>query len=144
MAMGLSDKERAFVEQHRSAAMITVGKDGFAKPARVGVALIDDKLWSSGTTSRVRTDRLRRDPRCTLLVFGPQYEWLALETLVHIIDGDDSLEASLRLFRVMQGRPSGPLSWFGGEYQEDAFLDKMREEQRLIYEFDVVRTYGLH
>jgi len=43
----------------------------------------------------------------------------------------------------MQGRPSGPLSWFGGELDEEAFLRTMVEEGRLIYEFDVLRSYGL-
>ena len=50
---------------------------------------------------------------------------------------------NLRLFRLMQGRPSGPLSWFGGELDEEAFLRTMVEEGRLIYEFDVLRSYGL-
>jgi hypothetical protein len=44
----------------------------------------------------------------------------------------------------MEGRPSGPLSWFGGELDEDAFLERMSAEQRLIYEFEPHRSYGLH
>ena len=123
--------------------MITVGRDGFAKPARVGVVLVDGKLWSSGTASRVRTERLRRDPRCTLLVFGGQYEWLAFETMVTILDGADVADQSVRLFRLMQGRPEGPLSWFGGEHDEEGFKRVMRDEGRLIYEFEVVRAYGM-
>jgi hypothetical protein len=141
--MGLSEKEKAFLDRSVAAAMITVGKDGFAKPVRVGIAMVGDKLWSSGTEDRARTKRLRSDPRCTLLVFGEQYEYLSLETNVTILDGPESARQSIDLFRVMQKRPTGKLSWFGGEYDEPDFVEKMRDEHRLIYEFDVLKTHGL-
>src|SRR5207237_9746666 len=99
--------------------MITLAKDGTPKVARVGLALVDGRLWSSGTSDRVRTRRLRRDPRCTLFVQGPTFPWLALETTVTILDGPDAPEQSVRLFCEMQGKPSGPLSWFGGELTEE-------------------------
>ena len=53
-------------------------------------------------------------------------------------------ELSVRLFRVMQDKPEGPLSWFGGELGDDAFRQTMVDEGRLIYEFDVTRAYGMH
>ncbi len=142
--MTLAQHDRQFLSDHHSAAMITVARDGTPKVARVGVALVDGKLWSSGTQDRVRTKRLRRDPRCTLFVFDhPGWGWLALETIVTILDGSDAPMQSLQLFRVMQGRPTGPLMWFGGEMGEEQFLERMAEEQRLIYEFDVNRAYGM-
>lgn len=61
-----------------------------------------------------------------------------------ILEGPDVPGHNLRLFRQMQGKPSGPLSWFGGELSEDDFLGTMVDEQRLIYEFNVERMYGLH
>jgi hypothetical protein len=48
-------------------------------------------------------------PRCTLFVFDPGFAWLALEATVTILDGADAAEHSLRLFREMQGKPTGPL-----------------------------------
>jgi Pyridoxamine 5'-phosphate oxidase len=139
----LSAAEIAFLRRNRSAAMITVGADGMAKAVRVGVALVDGELWSSGTDARTRTRRLRRDPHCTLFVFEPGYLWLALETTVDILDGPDAADSNIRLFREMQGRPEGPLSWFGGEYDEDRFRQLMVDEGRLIYQFDVQRSYGM-
>lgn len=141
--MTLSKSELAYLDDHHGAAMITVGAGGIAKVARVGIALIDGKIWSSGTAHRVRTKRLRRDPRCTLYVPDAGYGWLTLETTVEILDGPDAAANNLRLFRVMQQRPAGPISWFGGELEKAEFLDRMRVEQRLIYEFTVTRTYGL-
>ena len=44
----------------------------------------------------------------------------------------------------MQGRSgSDPLAWFGGELSPSEFQTAMEAEGRLIYEFDVVRAYGL-
>ena len=142
--MKLTDPEIAFLEKNHSAAMITVTADGIAKVARVGVALIDGKLWSSGTADRVRTKRLRNDPRCTLYVHDNAFGFLAIESTVTILDGPDAPALSLRLFRVMQGKPTGPLSWFGGEFEEPEFLAQMESEQRVIYEFEPHHAYGLH
>jgi hypothetical protein len=142
--VSLTDAQTKFLESNHSAAMITVAPDGTAKAARIGVGFADGKLWSSGTRDRVRTKRLRDDPRSTLFVFDNAFSFLTLETTVTILDGPDSAEQSLRFFRQIQGKPSGPLSWFGGELEEDAFLDAMRDEGRIIYEFEVNRAYGLH
>jgi hypothetical protein len=142
--MSLSESQRAFLELHHQAAMITAGRDGRPRVARVGVSLVDGKLWSSGTRDRVRTKRLRQDPRCTLFVFDAGWSWLALDTTVRILEGPDAPELNLRLFRLMQDRPAGELSWFGGELSGEDFLRTMAEEGRLIYEFEVIRGYGMH
>ena len=140
----LNEKQLEFVRGHRAAAMITIARDGMPKAVRIGVALVDGRLWSSGTAGRVRTKRLRRDPRCTLFVFDPAYDYLSIETEVTILDGPDAADQNLRLFRVMQNRPDGPLGWYGKDLDEDAFLQAMRDEQRLVYEFEPRRAYGLH
>ncbi|HVT70006.1 MAG TPA: pyridoxamine 5'-phosphate oxidase family protein [Trebonia sp.] len=141
--MSLSPEETSFLQRQHAAAMITIGRSGVPKPVRVGVALVDGRLWSSGTQDRVRTRRLRRDPRCTLFVFDQAFSWLALETTVTILDGPEAAAQNVRLFREMQGRPAGPLNWYGSELDEDAFVRLMTEERRLVYEFDVHRSYGL-
>jgi uncharacterized pyridoxamine 5'-phosphate oxidase family protein len=143
LVSGLGERERAFLEANHSAAMITLGDDGVPKVARVGIALIDGRLWSSGTGDRVRTRRLRQNPTCTLFVFDTAFAFLALETTVTILDGADAPDLNLRLFRLMQDKPEGPLSWFGGELDEASFLRTMREEKRLIYDLEVHRAYGL-
>jgi PPOX class probable F420-dependent enzyme len=140
----VSESDLEFLENNHSAAMITVVEDGVAKVAKVGVGLVDGKLWSSGTADRVRTRRLRADPRCTLFVHDAAYGWVALETTVTILDGPDVPELSVRLFRKMQGRLTGPLSWFGGDLIEEEFRQAMVDERRLIYEFGIHHTYGLH
>jgi hypothetical protein len=139
----LTDSQREFIEQNPGAAMITIGDDGMPKAVRVGVAVVDGDLWSSGTADRVRTRRLRDDPRCTVFMFGDDRRALTLETRVSIIDGPDSAEDSVRLFRTMQKRPEGDLLWYGDELDEAAFKQRMLDEQRLIYEFEIEKAYGV-
>jgi Pyridoxamine 5'-phosphate oxidase len=124
--------------------MITLRPDGTAHAVRVGVALVDGNVWSSGIPSRLRTRQLRRDPRCTLFVLEPGFNYLTLEGTVIIHEGPEAPEMSLRLFQVMQAgmQPapaSGNLMWYGKELTREQFVQAMMEEQRLIYELQVER-----
>ena len=142
----MDDRLREFLDEHHAAAMVTLGRNGTPHVARVGVALVDGKLWSSGTQGRVRTGHLRRDSRSTLFVFDPRWRWVALESTATILEGPDIPEMSLRLIRVMQGQPPdspGPAVWNGKEMTPDEFARIMVEERRLIYQFEIHRHYGL-
>jgi PPOX class probable F420-dependent enzyme len=146
--MRLDDHQREFLERHHAAAMVTLWPDGTPHTVRVGVALVDGRIFSSGTKGRVRTGHLRRDPRSTLFVFDPKWNYLTLESRVTILDGPDAPELNLRLFQEMQRGMSpapspGHLMWYGQERSFEEFLRIMVEEQRLIYEFQVERAYGL-
>jgi PPOX class probable F420-dependent enzyme len=146
--VNLSDEDRAFLEQHHTAAMITLRKDGTPHAARVAVALLDAKLWSSGTKTRVRTRNLRRDPRCTLFVFDPAFSWLSLETRTTILDGPEVPQQTWQLFSHMQAdtnpaQTPGKLMWYGQERTHDELMKIWTDEQRIIYEFEPVRSYGV-
>ena len=131
----MDDKVRQFLGEHHGAVMATVKKDGRPHVARVGIGLVDGKLWSSGTKTRLRTKHLRRDPRCTLFVMGGNpWEWLGLETTVTILDGPDAAELNLQLYRALRGDPD----------DIDEYLEAMVKEERLIYEFEVERSYGMY
>ena len=56
--MNLTDKDRAFLDAHHAAAMITLRADATPHAVRAGVALVDGTLWSSGTHDRIRTEHL--------------------------------------------------------------------------------------
>jgi len=143
----MDDSIRGFLDQVPSAAMVTLRRDGASHVTRVGVALVDGKIWSSGTQTRVRTKHLRRDPRSSLFVFDSEWRWLGAECTVTILDGPDAPELNLRLFeRMQQGMPSEPgrIGWFGRTLTHEDFLKTMVAEQRLIYEFSIVRAYGMY
>lgn len=150
----MDPRVQAFLEQTRTAAMITLKKDGTPHAVRVGIAVVDGEVWSSGTQDRVRTKHLRRDPRATLFVFDAKnpansYNYLGLETTVTILEGPDVVTKSIRMFKIMQGiDPDDPegrkLSWFGQELDDEAFADKMVEERRIIYQFEIQDSYGMY
>jgi PPOX class probable F420-dependent enzyme len=141
--MQLTAEQRAFLETVRAAVMITLRRDGTPHAVRVGIALVDGKLWSSGTQDRARTRYLRRDPRSTLTVIDSGHGFLTIESTVTLLEGADVPRQSLQLFRVMQKRPGGPLSWYGRQLEQDAFVEQMVREQRLIYQFEPQRIYGM-
>ena len=145
----MDDAMLAFLDKNHSAAMTTLRADGTPHTARVGVALVDGKIWSSATQERVRTKHLRRDPRSTLFVFDTTFRWLTLECRVNILEGADIPQLSLKLFQVMQrdlspAPPAGTIPWFGVNRTIDEFLQIMVDDHRLIYEFEVERAYGMY
>src|SRR5438034_5511196 len=140
--MNLDAQMRAFLEKHHSAAMTTLRADGTPHVARVGVALVDGKMWSSGTQIRIRTKHLRRDPRSTLFVFDAEFRWLGLESRVTILDGPDAPELNLRLFQVMQqgmGVPDGQIMCVVRMVGEEESLQRMVEVQRVMSDFESIR-----
>jgi PPOX class probable F420-dependent enzyme len=145
----LDEDVREYLERNHAAAMVTLHPDGRPHAVRVGVAVVDGRLWSSGIPSRVRTGHLRRDPRATLFVFDPAtpWTWVTLEADVTILEGPDVPEQSRQLFQVMQqGMPKPPapgtLYWNGKPETFDDFRRIMASEQRLIYEFEIVKAYS--
>ena len=145
----IDDAAVAFLKTHHAAAMTSLRRNGSTHAVRVATALIDGKIWSSGTQARKRTANLRRDPRSTLFYFDNEWRWLTLECRANILDGPDAPQQNLRLFQIMQQdapvRPAeGKVLWYGTERTRDEFLRLMSEEQRLIYEFDIVRAYGMY
>ena len=131
----MKDDVRQFLETHHGAAQTTLRRDGSPHVARIGVGLVDGKLWSSATQTRLRTKHLRNDPRSSLLVINSRdpYNWLGLDCKVTILDGTDAPQLNLALYRVIAGKDPDDM---------DEYLDAMVTEQRLIYEFEILRSYG--
>lgn len=129
----MDEKVKRFLQDHHDAVMTTTKKDGMPHVARIGIGLVDGELWSSGTQDRVRTKHLRRDNRSALMVFGDnRYSWLGLETTVTILDGPDAPQLNLKLYRTLAGEPD----------DVDEYLEAMVSEKRLIYRFEIGKTYG--
>ena len=130
----MDERTSSFLQSNHSAIMVTLRQDGTPHVARVGVGLVDGKLQSSGTQTRLRTSHLRRDPRSSLCVLTADnpWAWMGAECRVTIHDGPDAAERNLALYRVLAGEPE----------DLDEYMQAMRDEQRLIYEFDIQRTYG--
>jgi general stress protein 26 len=139
----LTSEQLEFIATKPSVAMITVGADGYAKPVRMGIALLDGGLVATATADRVRTHRLRSDPRCTIYFNDAEFRYLAVEARVTIVDGQAGVEESMRLVRHWQGQPEGPVTWFGQTLEPDQFRQTMLDEHRVSYRFEVVKAYGM-
>jgi PPOX class probable F420-dependent enzyme len=124
-----------FLTNNHAAVMATINPDGSPHVARVGVGIVDGKLWSSGTRTRVRTRNLARDDRAALAVLDSRnnFGWLGIQARVIVHDGFDAPEKNLALYRAVAGEPD----------DVDEYLEAMVNEQRLIYEFVLERTYGM-
>lgn len=146
----MEERLKAFIDRTPDAAMITVRRDGSAHMARIEVAVVDGKLWSSGSPDSVRTRNLRRDPRSSLFVFGPHPNWVGLETKVTILDGPEAPYLHVRFARARHGdgAPEGTILGHDDElghdrpYSEDEFVEHIRATGGLLYEFAIERSYG--
>ncbi|HEY7876111.1 MAG TPA: TIGR03618 family F420-dependent PPOX class oxidoreductase [Actinomycetota bacterium] len=132
----MEEKVREFLRTHHGAIQTTLRKDGSPHVARIGIGLVDGKLWSSATQTRLRTKHLRRDPRSSLAVLNYQdtYSWLGLDCVVTILDGPDAVDQNLALYRVIAGKDPDDM---------DEYRAAMVADQRLIYEFEITSAYGL-
>ena len=152
----MDERVSSFLAANHLATMTAVRPDGAPHPAHIAVGLVDGRLWSSGTERRMRTVFLRLNPACTLLVFptreggyttyhhgAPGSSYLGLETSVTVLDGDDVPDQSIELLRVLQPNAApGTLRWAGQTRAYDEVRQIMRDEQRVLYDFDVIRAYG--
>ena len=136
----------------------SLGGDDDAAPGRHAAHRAGRRSGSSMARSgararrtRLRTKHLRRDPRSTLFVFDDGF---ALPDAR--VPGDDPRRRRTRRNRTSgcSGRcsagmtpapPAGKLMWFGAA--EDASTSSCRSwstRQRLIYEFEPARAYGMY
>lgn len=152
----MDERVRAFLDANHLGTMTTFRIDGAAHSAHVAVGLVGGKLWSSGTARRMRTAFLRLNPSARLLVFptreggyatyhhgGAGLAYLGLDANVTILEGEDVPDLSIELFKVLQPyAPPGTLIWERQPRTYDEFRQIMRDEGRVIYEFEVTRVYG--
>lgn len=145
--MELTSGERQFVAAHPHSAMITVDVRGRPKAVKIEAAMVDGCLESASHADKVRTRRLRIDPRCTLYFADDEHRWLSLEADVEIVDGPDAPAQLLRYFRVRDGKPTEPLDYHSDRSHYDGLDDKafqkvMADENAVLYRFTVTKSYG--
>jgi PPOX class probable F420-dependent enzyme len=125
MAEVLSEQQRAFLQANHSAVMSTVDDHGRPHAVPVLCALIDGRLWSSGTDRRTRTRYLDARPYASLTVLTKGFwgEWLTVSGPVET-RRNNRVDDNLRLYRAATGRDPDDLE----EYRA-----AMVAERRLVY-----------
>jgi PPOX class probable F420-dependent enzyme len=122
-----------FLAKTSTGSLITVRPNGSAHVARVTVGVVDGKIWSTGTRSRVRTKHLRVNPRATYFVFDPRSRgWLGAEGVITIHDGPDAPQKCLAVHRAVGREPE----------DVDAFIKDMVAQERVAFELEIERFYG--
>ena len=81
MAVQLSEKMQAFVQEPLPALVGTVRKNGSAQLNPLWFEYKDGSFWINGGTNRGWFKHLERDPRITLLLIDPQnmFRWAQIE-----------------------------------------------------------------
>jgi hypothetical protein len=143
----LNADDHRFIADHPHAAMITVGADNRPKAVKMEAAIVDGFLESASHADKVRTRRLRRDPRCTLYFADDGHRWLSMEAEAEIVEGPEAPARLLRYFRVRDGKPTELLDYHSDrshytDLDDAAFQNVMAEEGAVLYRFTVSRTYG--
>ena len=148
--MELDAKATAFIKANRDAGMTALRRDGTPHMTRIVAGLVDGKLLSSATESRLRTKLLRRDPRCTLFFFettpgaGRAFgAYMTLETTVTIHDGAEGRRRSVEYFKSIFGSTDGKVTYGGKQMTEAEALEALERDGRILYEFNVNRVYGV-
>jgi PPOX class probable F420-dependent enzyme len=133
MAAALSEQQRAFLEANHSAVMATVDDHGRPHAVPVLCALIDGRLWSSGTDLRIRTRYLDARPYASLTVLTKGFwgEWLTVSGPVEI-RRHNRIDDNLRLYRAATGRDPDDL---------EEYRTAMVAERRLVYVVTPERVY---
>jgi len=137
------------VKQHPDAAMVTLRPDGAPHMARVELGVVDGRVRTAGSPELVRTRHLRRDPRCSLFVFGPHPWWLGLETEGAMLDGPGAAEHLVRLMRARHpATPPGMVmahdDALGRDrlYREDDYVQHAHDHELFVFDFTILRAYG--
>jgi PPOX class probable F420-dependent enzyme len=130
----MDERAREFLRDNHAGIIVSVRKDGSPHVARVTVAYFDDKVWTSGTQTRVRTKHLRANPHAAITVLkqDDNWNWLGIEGKVTVHELPEALDKLLQI-RRLTGRDPEDL---------EAFRRTMYEEQRLVFEMTPERTYG--
>jgi len=148
--MALDEKATAFINANRDAAMVALRRDGTPHVTRIVAGLVNGALVSSGTRTPLRSKLLKRDPRCTLFFFettpgaGRAFGgYLSVEATVTIHDGPEALRRSVEYFKTVMGSTDGKVTYGGKTMTEDEALAALERDERILYEFNVIRTYGV-
>jgi hypothetical protein len=138
-----------FVAKYPDAAMISLRADGSPHTARVELGVVGGRIQTSGSAGLVRTRNVRRDPRCTLFVFGPPPLWLGVDAVANILDGPGAAERCIELNWARHGQQGGSVVLAHDDrletdryYELDEYREHVRQQRLFVFDFDVVRTYG--
>jgi PPOX class probable F420-dependent enzyme len=129
-----------FIRERRHGVLITLKSDGRPQSSNVSFALGDDELIRiSITSTRAKTNNMRRDPRVSLHVNRDDfYAYAVIEaeaslTAVAASVDDATVDQLVDYYRAV-----------GGEHPDwGAYRQAMVDDQRLLLTLTPTRAYGM-
>jgi len=99
MAQALTDKARQFLGEQRFAVLATVNPDGTAQQTVMWYELRDNMIVMNTTTSRIKGQNLRRDPRISVCV-ADGYRFVTIAGTAQLNDDPAVSQADIRALAI--------------------------------------------
>lgn len=96
----------AFLADKRQYVLATTRSDGRPQLSPVTGALgADGRLLISSYPGRAKTRNLQRDPACSILVFGAEFDapWVQVYGSAEVLEGEEGIEALVEYYRAAAG-----------------------------------------
>jgi PPOX class probable F420-dependent enzyme len=135
----MEDRLLAVLSGSHNGVLATIKRDGRPQLSNVGYAFADGVIRISITDGRAKTKNLRRDPRASFHVSGPNFrsyvvaEGTADLTPVATTLNDATNDELVAIYRAIAGEHP---DW-------DEFRTAMIDEHRLVLRIPVDRVYGM-
>ena len=128
------DRARAFIRSRHQAILATIKRDRRPQLSNVLYFLDDDgRLKISVTQTRAKTANLRRDPRASVLVLGPDFwQYVVIEGTCTFVEGQGVLAELRRYYQRVSGTHP---DW-------EEYDAAMVRDQRLLLSISMDRAYG--
>ncbi len=128
------EQARTFVSRHSHAVLATIKRDGRPQLSNISYTLDEDgRVKISVTRDRAKTRNVLRDPRVSLAIQGDSWgEYLVVEGICEVLDGDDVVAELRRVYQRITGTPHP--DW-------QAFDTAMVRDGRVLLAVSIERMY---
>ena len=126
------DQALEFAGRHRTAALITIRRDGRPQSSDISYDVKDGAIRMSVTEDRAKTRNMRRDPRVVVHLSRPdRHSYVSFDGTVELTPparepGDDTCRQLAEQYESVTGQPHP--DW-------DEYYEAMVNEQRLLARF---------
>ena len=127
------DEARAFLRTNHNAVLATFRRDGRPQLSPVGAGIDDEgRVEISSRTTAMKVKNLRRDPRISLCLLGPNWygQWGQVEGVAEIVDQPEALDLLVGYYRRISGEHP---DW-------DEYRQAMIDEKRVLVRFAIDRA----
>jgi PPOX class probable F420-dependent enzyme len=127
------DEARAFLRDNHQAVLATFRRDGRPQLSPVAAGIDDEgRVEISSRETAMKVKNLRRDPRISLCLLGPQWygQWGQVEGTAEIVEQPEALDLLVGYYRRIAGEHP---DW-------DEYRQAMIDEKRVLVRFAIERA----